>query len=117
MAQYAKTNLGRNAIRDFLAGEISHLAVGTGTTDPKTTDTSLEAEVIEKSATAEDGGNGEVTHKIRLLTTEANGNDLTELGAKDAAGGNLEDRVVFAKVTKTNDYEVEFRLKQRVINV
>jgi hypothetical protein len=106
-------------VRDFLTSEIAELAVGTGTTDPKSNDTSLESEVISKAASAQNGGDGEVTHSMRLATTEANGTgsqDLTELGSKDGAG-DLEDRITFAPVTKTNDYEIEFRLTQTVVNV
>lgn len=106
-----KTNTGKNSIRDFLAGEITDIAVGTDGTDPTVSDTSLGNQILEKGASAATGGDGEVTHTIRLGTTEGNGSDLREVGTKDSAG-DLEDRITFAAVTKTSDFEVEFRLKQ-----
>jgi len=115
MVTSRKVNAGRNAIRDFLSGEVAALALGTGTTDPKVTDTSLEAEVIEKAATAEDGGKGEVTHTIRVLASEANGETLAELATK-ASDGTMEDRLVFAGTEKTNNFELEFRLTQTTKN-
>lgn len=111
-----KTSSGLDSIRDFLASEIADIAVGTDGTSPSTTDTSLGNVVITKSVSnTKDGGVGEVTHVIRVKSGEANGEALRELGTKDSSG-ELEDRFTFSEINKTSDFEIEFRVKQKVRN-
>lgn len=110
-----KTNIGRNAIRDFLESDITQLAIGTGTSDPKTTDTALDSEVSSKSATGSTGADGEVSHEATWGTSEANGNDISELGTKDA-DDELQDRLTFNSVSKDNTFELKFRLTQTIEN-
>lgn len=116
MATKVLTNKGRNAIRDFLAAEVTELAVGTDGTDASKTETTLGNEVISKTVeTAEDTGIGEERFTIRLSSAEANGYDLAELGAKND-GGTVLSRLVFAEIAKSSDFEVEFRLTKTVQN-
>lgn len=109
------TNAGLNAARDFLQSEVAELAVGTGTTDPTKTDTSLENEVTRKSVTGSDAGTGEVEFVARLSSSEANGEDLAELGAVDG-DGDLQARLTYSSIAKTSDFEVEYRLTEKAVN-
>lgn len=109
------TNAGLDAIREFIQSEITELAVGTGTSDPTKTDTALESEVIRKSVTGVDDGTGQVVFTIRLNTSEANGNDLTEIGTFDG-GGDLQSRLTHSEIPKTSDFEVEYRFTEKVVN-
>lgn len=108
MVKAKKTTLGRNALRDFLETDITHLAVGDGTTDPTEGDTSLENELEEKAATATVLSDGRVQHEITLGLTEGNGETLSEVGTKDGAGGDLQDRLVFSGIEKEGDFELRF---------
>lgn len=91
------------------------MAVGTGSNDPTKTDSSLENEVIRKSVSGADNGTGEVVYTIRLSSTEANGNDLTELGTFES-DGDLHSRLTHSEIPKTSDFEVEYRLTEKVVN-
>lgn len=91
------------------------MGVGAGSNDPTKTDSSLEEEVIRKSVSGADSGTGEVVYTIRLSTTEANGNDLTELGTFDD-DGDLQARLTHSEIPKTSDFEVEYRLTKTVVN-
>jgi len=110
-----EANAGLNAIRDFIQSEVAEVAVGTGTTEPKATDESLENEVTRKSATASAGATGEVTHTIRLSTSEANDVDLSEVGTI-AGDGDLTARETHSALSKDSTIEVEYRFTHTVRN-
>lgn len=111
-----KTTIGRNAIRDFLQGDITHIAVGTGTGDPAESDTSLETEVHEEAASATVLGDGRVEHVILLDLTEANNETLTEVGTKDGAAGNLQDRLTHDAIEKDGTFQLEYHVIQEPRN-
>lgn len=69
----------------------SHLAVGTGTTQPASGDGSLESEVYRVATTDDAVNGGELFTSTFLDTSEANGNTLTEVGlvTDDGSGSNL----------------------------
>jgi hypothetical protein len=107
------TNDGRNAIRDFLQGEVSEIGIGTDGTEASKTDTALGNQIIAKSSTNEDAGTGQSEFNARLLSSEANGEALRELGLKTP---DLWARLVFAEINKTSDFEVEFEVQAEVQN-
>lgn len=111
----AVTNPGLNALRERIQADVAELAVGTGTSEPKKTDSALESEVIRKSVTGTDDGTGETTFVIRLTTSEANGNDLTEVGTFES-DDTLQARITHAAIQKTSDFEVEYRLTEKAVN-
>lgn len=116
MATKALTNEGRNALRDHLQSALDDMAVGTDGSDASTTDTALGNEVVRKAiGTEEDVGDGEGRFDMRLLSTEANGTDLRELGLFTGAG-SMYARIVFAEIAKTSDFEVEFEVTAEVRN-
>ena len=108
-------NAGLDALRDFVQSEVAELAVGTGTTEPRKTDTDLEAEVFRQGVVDAAGDTGEVTFTIRLSTADANGEALAELGAFDG-GGDLQARLTHSSITKTSDFEIEYRLTETAVN-
>lgn len=125
------TNLGRKialnrtfkTVPDYL--EPSLFAVGTNTTTPLVTDTALGTIV------AINGGNYKVfvsgyptfdetnmisTIRCLLLTTEANGNSLTEFGLFNNDGTKkLFSRTVYTPITKTTAVQVFFVEKDKVV--
>ena len=112
MAGTKTVNTGLNALRDLWLTEGTHVGAGTGTTNPVAGDTALETEVSEKAVSGTlSGATGVAVHKMRLLVSEGNGNDYSEVGLKDGASGTLLNRATFAPTTKDNTKELEFRLK------
>ena len=101
-------NLSRDAIKNITVTEFTHGAIGTGTTPPTAGDTALETEVfrdvldeVNTSATSS------FTVSLRILTTEANGNNLTEVGYfDDPSAGDMMIRNVFTAIVKTSDFQV-----------
>jgi hypothetical protein len=115
MSSRAITTVGRNAIRDFLQSEVADIGIGTDGTDVSTTDTALGNEVLSKPSANQAVGDGREQFEIRLLASEANNNDLRELGLLTAAD-ELYFRLVFAEIPKTSDFEVEFEVTANVRN-
>lgn len=113
------TNDGLNLIRNWLAGDSvnapdntnGHIAIGTGTTAPLATDTTLESELGRKDM---DGGypskpeEYKVRHQSEIGTSDYNGNILSELGLfnNDPAGTML-----FRQVFDGIDKNATFGLK------
>ena len=114
------TNVGKNKIRDWFAGDSPTvplgMGIGTGTTAPLVTDTALETET---SREAFEGGyplkpaNYEVVFQREIDTSEENGNTLTEIGLFDNAtsGGNMFCRQVFDGIAKTSDFSLKMNIK------
>jgi hypothetical protein len=115
MVTSATTTEMLNLLRDTIDGELSEIAVGTGSSDPSKSDTSLENEVFREAIEETKITPQEVMHTIRILASEANGYDLSEAGDYDGVGG-MEARYAFADLSKTSDIEVEIRTTKRVRN-
>lgn len=116
MPTKALTNDGRSGIRDFLQSELDDMAVGTDDSEVSRTDTTLGNEVIRKAfADESDSDIGTARFDMRLLTTDANGVDLQELGLFNGAG-EMWARIVYADIRKTNDFEIEFEVSAEVQN-
>lgn len=93
--------------------------VGTGTTAPTVTDTDLQAAVIISGGNTTkafatgypilDETNLQITIRTILLTTDANGNSLTEFGIFNSDTSKLmSSRAVFTAITKTSSVQVIF---------
>jgi len=82
----------------------SHLAVGTGTTQPTSGNTSLNNEVA-RLATTDDTDNGTTLFTSTFLdTSEANGNTLDEVGLITASsGGTLLNHSLISSIDKTDE--------------
>lgn len=116
MATKTLTNDGRNAIREFLQGELADMAVGTDGSEASTTDTALGNEVLRKAfKSVTDEGDGSAQFDMRVLSNEANGSSLRELGLF-TGGGSMYSRIVYAEIPKTNDFEVEYEVTATVKN-
>lgn len=97
---------GRNMIRDLLNGDtvaaLSHFAVGTGTTAPASTDTTLGTEVFRDVFTKVTEADAKLTIQYFLGSQSANGNDLSEAGLfNDDTTGTMYARVTFPADAKT----------------
>ena len=116
-------NSGLNLMRDLLAGDAptppSHFAVGTSETAATAGDTTLGAEVERKVVTTKTiSGNGILEYVGELLSTEANGNDLAEVGVLNAAtAGDLLLRTTHTPYSKTADFSVKYVVRHTLTNV
>lgn len=106
------TTLLLNDIRDDSKARIgtifTHGAVGTGTTTPTASDTVLVTEVFRDARDEfDDAPSNTVTTQLRVLTTEANGNSLAEMGwFNQNSGGTMWTRNTFTAITKTSDIQL-----------
>lgn len=99
--------------------------VGTGTNTPVIGDTDLQTPVdidgdnfkgFVTGYPTLDETNMQSTIRTVLLTTEANGNSLTEFGIVNTDGTKkLFSRVVFTPITKTTSVQVIFVQKDKII--
>jgi len=99
--------------------------VGTGTTNPTITDTDLETPVgidgdnfkgVVAGYPVLDESNLQATIRCLLLSTEANGNDLTEFGLVNTdASRKLFSRAVHGAITKNNSTQIIYVEKDKFI--
>lgn len=103
----------------------SLFSVGTGTTTPTISDTSLETPVNINGGQTKaflsgfptiDATNFQSTIRCFLNSLEANGNNLTEWGVFNSDGSPLMfSRMVFTSITKTSSLEVTLIEKDKVL--
>ena len=95
-------------VKDSIETMFAYGAIGTGTAAFSTADTTLGTEVFRDAVDEVDTSVTEtIVVSLRVLTTEANGNDITEAGFLDAASaGNLWTRNVISAITKTTDKQL-----------
>ncbi len=103
----------------------SQFKVGTGTTDPVIGDTDLETPVsidgdnfksLVTGYPLVDETNLDVTFRSFILSTEANGNTLTEYGIVNSDGTPvLFSRATFTGIAKTSSIEVTF-IEKDIVN-
>jgi len=95
----------KDDIKSRLETLSTDIAVGTGDTTPTSSDTALETEVFRDSVDNIDTSvSNAVTVTLDLLTTEANGNTLTETGIfNDPSAGTMWTRNTFTSINKTSD--------------
>lgn len=111
------TNDGLDLIRNWIHGDAptapTHMAVGTGTSFVQATDTTLETELLRKTfSTKTKGTTGKETLEMTILTTEGNGNDLSEFGILNAASvGDLLNRIVIDPISKTSAFELKVEIE------
>ena len=111
-----------NLLRDAIYGDTvtmpTHIAIGSGVTPALSSDTTLETEVFP------DGANRnaitsrtkpaakQVRMQMLLGVGDANGYDLTEVGAVNAAtGGTFMNRMVHSTVPKTASFPLKYQVK------
>lgn len=106
------TNL-LNEIRDAVQTELknnqlTHGAIGTDNTTPTAGDTALGSEVFIDAADEYDVTvANKLTASLRVLTTEANGNTIVEVGWFDAAsGGDMKTHDLVNSIDKTSDIQL-----------
>ena len=112
------TQDGRNAVRDYLAGDSpaapNAIAIGTGSTAVTSSDTALEFEVF-KQTTSDTKSPFLVTYEMVMTSVDATGNTITEMGLFNNTAtttGTMFTHNLFASISKTSSIEVQF--EQRV---
>lgn len=101
----------RNAIYGDSITAPGWIAIGTGTTAPVGTDTTLETEVSRKAASNSKVGTDTAAYSATWSTAEGNGNTFSEVCAVNAASaGTLANRQTFPGFSKTSDYELRVQV-------
>lgn len=108
------TNEGKNQLRQFLIDNVSEVAVGTGDSEPRSTDTDLDNEVYRADASNEATDTGVAESTVKLGLSDANGSELSELML--FVGDDGLARVVFGNTEKTDSIELAFETKITVNN-
>lgn len=117
-----------NLLRDAIYGDAvtapTHIAIGTGTTAALASDTALETEMYPDGAnrSAISSKTKPTSKKVRLQmlvgSGEANGSDLTEMGALNAAtGGTLTNRIVHTAISKDASFELKYQVQVTLSDV
>lgn len=114
-------NRSFKATPDYLAP--TKFKIGTGVTTPAVTDTDIETGVnINGTATKSfvsgypslDETNLQATIRALVLTTEANGNTITEFGLfNEDASPLMFSHAVFTSITKTTSVQISFVEKDK----
>lgn len=101
-------NLVRTSIKTYLETQMTYGAAGTDNTTPAASDTALGGEVFRDAIDEfDDAVTDEITASLRILTTEANGNTLAEVGWFNAStAGTLLTRNTITSIAKTNDIQL-----------
>lgn len=113
-------NVGLDLLRDWLAGDTvndpTHMAVGTGTSNPLATETILVAETVRKTFSAKTKqGDGNITYEMTLTTAEGNGTNIAEGAIFNAASvGEMLNRLTFTPVAKTSAFELKIEIEVEV---
>lgn len=98
-----------------LDDNILYLSVGTGTTTPDVTDTTLETEVYREAVFLKDTTSNTITSALFLDVTEAVGSTITEIGAfNSSSGGTMVSRNLTTSNEKTSSKEFYFDIKYTV---
>lgn len=102
----------------------THIAIGIGTTAVTASDTALENEIYpdgsNRSAISGRTKPSDKKYRMQMLIGmgEANGNDITEVGAANAAtGGTFHNRVVISAISKDASYELKIQIEDTFSNV
>lgn len=114
------TNDGKNEIRNWLAGdsvtEPTHVACGTGTTNPLAIDSDMESETHRNAIASTTKTDKQLNIECVFDSTEANGNDITEVGVVNASSGTsgggvtLFSRDKHTAITKSSSVELQYNL-------
>jgi hypothetical protein len=106
---------GLNRIRDLIDTDIDKGEIGTGTALETRDDTALVAAIAstEKTVTATTTSK-QLVEKYQLLPTEANGNDVAELGLKNSGSAALWSRVTFDPFSKSSDFTFTFKTRWNI---
>lgn len=101
---------GLNLVRDLIAGgntPVSDIAVGTNSTAPLATDTTLITEVFRSNIARRIPTDKKITIQNFIPTGSANGNTLREAGIFNAPNaGDMLSRVTFSDIVKTSAISV-----------
>lgn len=100
----------RSDIKDALEVLFTYGAIGTDNTTPTESDTALGTEVFRDAIDDFDKSAADkVVASLRVLPTEANGNDIKEGGWFNASSsGTMWTRNTLNTITKTSDIQIYF---------
>lgn len=109
-------NKGKEAVRDFLITHLIEGATGTDGTATTVTMNELGNEIVRKSSDNLKGSFAGISrHRVRILTTEANGETLREVGLFND-DGDMVIRTTHTPVTKNDTFEILYDIKIEVKN-
>ena len=117
-----------NLIRDAIYGDgfvyPTHIGIGIGQAAAAANDTSLGSEVYPYGSTRAPINtktkieSKKVVLQLSLLPAQANGNELTEVGAFNAGtGGTMTNRIVHTGIDKTSLFELVYQITIEISDV
>lgn len=112
------TTTGQQRWRDLYLGassQPSDMVIGTGTTSPDVSDSSLGNQVGEAAVSTSDKQVGVTTMVARWAADEINGNDLSEIGEENSSD-ELLSRQTFEPLSKTSDFALEVNHRTKIDN-
>ena len=102
-------------IQTFILTRSTYLAIGSGTTTPTTTDTTLDVEELRKARQEYTQGVSDVVVSLFVGSTEGNGTSYTEVGVFDAASsGNLMMRQTYPSIAKTTAIDIWVDVEEQI---
>ena len=116
------TNAGLNEIKEWLGGASAtaptHINVGDDNTTPTKDDTALTNELLVKAFNRTDTTlDKEVTFTATVKVLELVGDNLREVGITNSTSGGVQfTHNTHAVIAKTNNIEVIYQLKLKLVN-
>ena len=108
-------NTVKSGVRTTVLAEGTHVAVGTDNTTPTVSDSALSSEEQRNARQEYTEGTSDVIISGFINSTQANGEDLVEVGVFDAAsGGNMAMHEIFTAISKTSSIEVWIDVEQQI---
>lgn len=105
----------KQVVKQEVISQATHIAIGTGSTTPTPTDTSLENEVYRKERQEYSEENDSVIISGWIGTNEANGNTIREIGLFNAdSNGDLLMRAIIDEIQKTDAIELWIDIEERI---
>ena len=99
----------------FTLTRSTYVAAGTGTATVSASDTTLEAETVRKARQEYTEGTSDVVISLFLGAGDANGDDITEVGAFDASSaGNMLNHSLITAITKAADVDIWIDIEEQI---
>jgi|Deesub1362B_J571_1020462.scaffolds.fasta_scaffold14333_2 hypothetical protein len=110
-----KSNIKSYLTSTWTYGAVGGNTTGSSATESTVSDPGLESELLRKAWSATTTAENTVTFQLTILTSEANGYYLNEVGGFDASsGGNMGFREIFSPLLKDSSTEVRIEIEEEI---
>lgn len=103
------------SVKNQISDDFTHIDFGTGTTTPTISDSVMENSIVRNARQDISILSDSVVVSGFLGSGQANGEDISEIGAFDAgSGGNMQDHSLITAVTKTSSKELWVDIRNNI---